>query len=92
MGRCRTQQRALKVGMVLMGLCLAGYIVGRPLYYHLSEALTAARRHVSSSSYHRCTPCLCDCSSQPLLSLPDGNFFYFFFYFYFYFILFFSKL
>ncbi|XP_062162537.1 uncharacterized protein LOC133869525 isoform X2 [Alnus glutinosa] len=72
MGRCRTQQRALKVGMVLMGLCLAGYIVGRPLYYHLSEALTAARRHVSSSSYHRCTPCLCDCSSQPLLSLPDG--------------------
>lgn len=55
-----------------MGLCLAGYIVGRPLYYHLSEALTAARRHVPSSSYHRCPPCLCDCPSQSLLSLPDG--------------------
>lgn len=86
MGRSRTQQRALKVGMILMGLCLAGYIVGRPLYYHLSEALTAARRHVPSSSYHRCPPCLCDCPSQSLLSLPDGNFFYFLFYFFFFFL------
>ncbi|XP_059439520.1 uncharacterized protein LOC132172094 isoform X2 [Corylus avellana] len=69
--RSRKQQRALKIGMVLMGLCLAAYIVGRPLYHHLSEVLTAARRHVSSSSYHRCPPCHCDCSSHPLLSFPD---------------------
>ncbi|KAE7995369.1 hypothetical protein FH972_000176 [Carpinus fangiana] len=72
MGRSRTQHRALKMGMVLMGLCLAAYIVGRPLYFHLSDVLTAARRHVSSSSYHHCPPCHCDCSSHPLLSLSDG--------------------
>lgn len=71
MNRVQQQQRALKVGMGLMGLCLAGYIVGPPLYYHLSEVFTAAVRPSASSS-SSCPPCLCDCSSQPLLSLHDG--------------------
>ncbi|KAJ6934968.1 hypothetical protein NC652_010067 [Populus alba x Populus x berolinensis] len=51
-----------------MGFFLVGYIVGRPLYWHLSEFLTAKIR----SSTLRCHPCSCDCSSQPLLTLPEG--------------------
>ncbi|OAY63431.1 hypothetical protein ACMD2_13617 [Ananas comosus] len=53
----------LKAILVVMGLGLAAYIVGPPLYWHLVEALGG------SSS---CPPCSCDCSSQPLLSLPEG--------------------
>ncbi|XP_020095647.1 uncharacterized protein LOC109715175 [Ananas comosus] len=52
----------LKAILVVMGLGLAAYIVGPPLYWHLVEALGG------SSS---CPPCSCDCSSQPLLSLPE---------------------
>ncbi|KAG6776772.1 hypothetical protein POTOM_016560 [Populus tomentosa] len=59
---------AIKVVMVIMGFFLVGYIVGRPLYWHLSEFLTAKIR----SSTLRCHPCSCDCSSQPLLTLPEG--------------------
>ncbi|KAH8512203.1 hypothetical protein H0E87_009427, partial [Populus deltoides] len=58
---------AIKVVMVIMGFFLVGYIVGRPLYWHLSEFLTAKIR----SSTPRCHPCSCDCSSQPLLTLPE---------------------
>ncbi|KAK2992513.1 hypothetical protein RJ640_005660 [Escallonia rubra] len=54
----------MKVAMGLMGLCLAGYIVGPPLYWHLTEALPSIRRA-------SCPPCLCDCSSEPLLSIPQ---------------------
>ncbi|KAL5573398.1 hypothetical protein UlMin_022995 [Ulmus minor] len=57
----------LKTGLVVIGLCIAGYIVGPPLYWHFMEGL-AAVSHSSSS----CPPCLCDCSSQPLLSIPLG--------------------
>lgn len=49
----------------MMGLCIVGYIVGPPLYWHVSEGLAAA---VRSS----CPPCLCDCSFRPLVSLSDG--------------------
>ncbi|KAJ6363908.1 hypothetical protein OIU76_028937 [Salix suchowensis] len=59
---------AIKVVMVIMGFFLVCYIVGRPLYWHLSEFLTAKIR---SSTLH-CHPCSCDCSSHPLLTLPDG--------------------
>ncbi|KAK2999185.1 hypothetical protein RJ639_023024 [Escallonia herrerae] len=55
----------MKVAMGLMGLCLAGYIVGPPLYWHLTEALPSIGRP-------SCPPCLCDCSSEPLLSIPQG--------------------
>lgn len=60
------QHRALvlKVALGILALCLAGYIVGPPLYWHLMEGLAA--------SPSACAPCLCDCSSQPLLSIPQG--------------------
>ncbi|KAF8414129.1 hypothetical protein HHK36_002128 [Tetracentron sinense] len=55
----------LKGALVVMGLCLGGYILGPPLYWHL-----AAVSHSSSSN--SCPPCICDCASQPFLSLPQG--------------------
>ncbi|XP_021275228.1 uncharacterized protein LOC110409997 [Herrania umbratica] len=61
------QAAALKVGLGLMGLCLFGYIVGPPLYWHFMEGLAAV-----SHSSNTCPPCLCDCSSQPLLTIPEG--------------------
>ncbi|KAL0001656.1 hypothetical protein SO802_015437 [Lithocarpus litseifolius] len=60
----------LKVGLGVVGLCIAGYILGPPLYWHFMEGL-AAVSHSSSASYS-CPPCQCDCSSQPLLSIPEG--------------------
>ncbi|XP_057962840.1 uncharacterized protein LOC131154222 [Malania oleifera] len=67
-GGGRYRQGMLKVGMGMMGLCIAGYIVGPSLYWHLAEVLPTLRR---ASSY--CPPCICDCSSQdPLLSIPLG--------------------
>ncbi|ESR60839.1 drim domain-containing protein [Citrus sinensis] len=62
------QAAIAKVGLSLLGLCLFGYIVGPPLYWHFMEGLDA----VSHSSAATCPPCVCDCSSQPLLSIPDG--------------------
>ncbi|KAK9284181.1 hypothetical protein L1049_023349 [Liquidambar formosana] len=59
----------LKATLGVMALCLTGYILGPPLYWHFMEGL-AAVSHSSSSS--TCPPCVCDCSSQPLLSLPHG--------------------
>ncbi|KDP20711.1 hypothetical protein JCGZ_21182 [Jatropha curcas] len=59
--------------MWMMGLCLVGYIVAPPLYWHLSDIIVAALRSSSSSSSSSyCPLCPCDCSSQPLLSLPNG--------------------
>ncbi|XP_022727973.1 uncharacterized protein LOC111283665 [Durio zibethinus] len=61
------QTAALKVGLGLLGLCLFGYLVGPPLYWHFMEGLAAV-----SHSSNTCPPCLCDCSSQPLLTIPEG--------------------
>ncbi|CAG7909149.1 unnamed protein product [Brassica rapa] len=58
---------ALKVGLALLGLSMVGYILGPPLYWHLTEALAA----VSPSSASSCPPCACDCSSQPLLTISE---------------------
>ncbi|CAN8247683.1 unnamed protein product [Cochlearia groenlandica] len=55
---------ALKTGLILLALSLIGYILGPPLYWHITEALV-----VSSSS---CSPCSCDCSSLPILTIPKG--------------------
>ncbi|KAG2327732.1 hypothetical protein Bca52824_010460 [Brassica carinata] len=55
---------ALKAGLSLLALSMIGYILGPPLYWHLTEALVA-----SASS---CSPCVCDCSSVPLLTIPKG--------------------
>ncbi|XP_022759055.1 uncharacterized protein LOC111305624 isoform X2 [Durio zibethinus] len=60
------QAAALKVGLGLLGLCLFGYIVGPPLYWHFMEGLAAV-----SHNSNTCPPCLCDCSSQPLLTIPE---------------------
>ncbi|KAJ4848572.1 hypothetical protein Tsubulata_040955 [Turnera subulata] len=65
------QAAVVKVALGLMALCLSAYIVGPPLYWHFKEALAAAVASSSSSSA-TCSPCVCDCSSQPLLSIPQG--------------------
>lgn len=62
----------VKVVFGLMALCLSGYILGPPLYWHFKEALAAAVSHSSSASASSCPPCVCDCSSQPLLTIPEG--------------------
>jgi hypothetical protein len=62
------QQQAAVVGLGLMAVCIAGYILGPPLYWHLKEGFVAVAR-----SSPNCSPCLCDCSSQPLLSIPQGQ-------------------
>ncbi|KAF8392494.1 hypothetical protein HHK36_022836 [Tetracentron sinense] len=53
----------LRLVLVLVSVCLVGYIVGPPLYWHLRENLT-----VEAS----CPPCVCDCSSEAIFSIPLG--------------------
>lgn len=66
-----TSSGVVKGVVVILALCLAGYIVGPPLYWHSLEALAA------SSSCPSCPPCDCS-SSLPLISIPQGiNFFTF---------------
>ncbi|KAL7000054.1 hypothetical protein U1Q18_001203 [Sarracenia purpurea var. burkii] len=60
----------LKAALALMALCLVGYILGPPLYWHFIEGLAAVSR--SSSAAAACSPCQCDCSSQHLLTIPLG--------------------
>ncbi|KAK7359810.1 hypothetical protein VNO77_01775 [Canavalia gladiata] len=60
----RRQQRAFKLLMWILGLFLVAYIAGRPFYWHLNETL--------NSNLSSCPPCHCDCSLEPLLSLPEG--------------------
>ncbi|KAM1919591.1 hypothetical protein ACFX15_023510 [Malus domestica] len=67
-----TSPAVLKAGLVIVGLCIAGYIVGPPLYWHFMEGLAAVSHSSSSSSSFVCPLCTCDCSSQPLLSIPIG--------------------
>ncbi|KAJ8754373.1 hypothetical protein K2173_002824 [Erythroxylum novogranatense] len=73
----RGQQKAVQGAMSVMGtmgLCIVGYIVGPPLYWHISDLLTAALRSSSSSpssSSSYCPPCFCDCSSDPLISMEN---------------------
>ncbi|CAH9101188.1 unnamed protein product [Cuscuta europaea] len=66
----RCGQRVVMAVLLVMGVCLVGYILGPPLYWHLKEGLAAVSR--SSSSYYSCPPCTCDCNSLPLLSIPQG--------------------
>ncbi|CAA7054343.1 unnamed protein product [Microthlaspi erraticum] len=58
----RRQKKTAKVVTGVMGLCIVAYIAGPSLYWHLNES-------IAESS---CPPCTCDCSSQPLLSIPEG--------------------
>ncbi|ESW19688.1 hypothetical protein PHAVU_006G146800 [Phaseolus vulgaris] len=59
----RRQEKAFRLVIWILGLFLIAYIAGRPLYWHLNETLNA-----TSSP---CPPCQCDCSLQPLISLPE---------------------
>jgi hypothetical protein len=67
----------LRATLIIVAVCIAGYILGPPLYWHFREGL-AAVKHSSSSS--TCSPCLCDCSSQPTFSIPQGVFVFYFLY------------
>ncbi|GAB2233802.1 hypothetical protein Droror1_Dr00003031 [Drosera rotundifolia] len=60
---------AVKLTLSLIAISIAGYIVGPPLYWHLVEVLAAVTR---PSSGMMCPSCNCDCSSQPLISIPEG--------------------
>ncbi|KAL1812910.1 hypothetical protein ACET3Z_022975 [Daucus carota] len=64
----------IQVTLGVLALCLAGYIVGPPLYWHFMEGVAAITRSSPSSyTYSSCPPCHCDdCSSQPLVSIPQG--------------------
>ncbi|KAI3941455.1 hypothetical protein MKW98_022462 [Papaver atlanticum] len=59
----------LKIVLGFLGMGLIGYILGPPLYWHLTAALSHDSSSVSSSP---CPPCVCDCSAQPLISMPEG--------------------
>ncbi|XXG80745.1 hypothetical protein AAC387_Pa09g1537 [Persea americana] len=54
---------AIRFVMVLVGVCLVGYVIGPPLYWNLAERFG---RHAS------CPPCVCDCSSKSVISMPLG--------------------
>ncbi|TKY48720.1 gamma-tubulin complex component 2 [Spatholobus suberectus] len=54
----------VRFGLWVVALCIAGYIVAPPLYWHFIGVV----KHSSSA----CAPCVCDCSSQPLISIPQG--------------------
>eukprot|EP00249_Psilotum_nudum_P025181 c29422_g1_i1 orf=309-926(-) len=57
----------VKLLVVLLALGLAVYIVGRPLYWQLVEALAAGRPAAS------CPPCFCDCNpTQSMPMMPSG--------------------
>nr|GMD06955.1 uncharacterized protein LOC109165329 [Ipomoea batatas] len=63
--------KTIRVVMVMIGVCIAGYVIGPPLYWFLSDTFIAAAISSSSSS-SSCPPCHCDCTLQPLLSHPNG--------------------
>ncbi|CAL0321832.1 unnamed protein product [Lupinus luteus] len=65
MGSMRCSGGAVRLGLGLVALSIAGYIVGPPLYWHFVEL-------VQSSYAPSCPPCLCHCSSHPILSIPQG--------------------
>lgn len=65
--------KLLKTGLGLLAVCLLGYLMGPPLYWHFREGLAAfGQSSTSSSSAVSCPPCKCDCSAQSLPSIPKG--------------------
>ncbi|KAH9620726.1 hypothetical protein KSS87_002208 [Heliosperma pusillum] len=73
----------VKTTLCLIALCIAGYIVGPPLYWHIKEGSSTSSPSSSSSSISitssllsttsssNCAPCTCNCDSQPILSIPQ---------------------
>ncbi|XP_009614450.1 uncharacterized protein LOC107820204 [Nicotiana tabacum] len=64
-GRSRWNGKMVMFGVLIMGLCITGYVAGPPLYWHLSQT-------ISSSAHYSCPSCPCDCATRPLLSFPQG--------------------
>ncbi|XP_078437954.1 uncharacterized protein LOC144708471 [Wolffia australiana] len=64
-------QQLVKVALLVMGLGIAGYILGRPLYWHLMEVVLGRSSSLSSSSTGAagCPVCECECA-LPLLEMP----------------------
>ncbi|XP_062144290.1 uncharacterized protein LOC133851749 isoform X2 [Alnus glutinosa] len=54
---------ALRLVLFLVGVSLVGYTVGPPLYWRLKG---------NSTGQASCPSCVCDCSSEDLLSEPLG--------------------
>ncbi|MCL7022514.1 hypothetical protein MKW94_026960 [Papaver nudicaule] len=54
----------LRLVMLLISICLVGYLITHPL--NLSSGTANLPRRLS------CPPCVCDCSSEALFSLPSG--------------------
>ncbi|KAK9733527.1 hypothetical protein RND81_04G073200 [Saponaria officinalis] len=72
----------VKATLCLVALCIAGYIVGPPLYWHLMEGSTSSFSSSSSSSTSvglstsiksssNCPACSCNCDSPPLITIPQ---------------------
>eukprot|EP00252_Welwitschia_mirabilis_P023430 TRINITY_DN6610_c0_g3_i1.p1 TRINITY_DN6610_c0_g3~~TRINITY_DN6610_c0_g3_i1.p1 ORF type:complete len:190 (+),score=46.74 TRINITY_DN6610_c0_g3_i1:226-795(+) len=57
---------ALKLVVLMLGMVMATYIIGPPLYWHIAEDL-ASLRHSTT-----CEPCFCDCPSESLVAIPTG--------------------
>ncbi|OVA20106.1 Protein of unknown function DUF1068 [Macleaya cordata] len=52
----------LRLVLVLVGICLVGYLMGHPLNWR-------SRQNLARQS--SCPPCVCDCSSEAIFSLPS---------------------
>ncbi|CAF2125357.1 unnamed protein product [Brassica napus] len=63
----RRQKKTAKVVTGVMALCILACIAVPSLHWHLNEA-------IEDSLHSSCPPCVCDCSSQPLLSIPDKRY------------------
>ncbi|KAF7074938.1 hypothetical protein CFC21_079747 [Triticum aestivum] len=62
-GSSSSSSSAVAALVALLGLGVAAYIVGPPLYWHVAEAL--------GRSPGACPACACDCDALPLLQLPE---------------------
>ncbi|KAI4383247.1 hypothetical protein MLD38_009111 [Melastoma candidum] len=63
---------ALKVGLATIVMCVGGYILGPPLYWHFKEAVAATVSSSTAASFSSsaCPACDCDCSALPSLVFP----------------------
>eukprot|EP00250_Pteridium_aquilinum_P005434 c15525_g1_i2 orf=185-727(+) len=57
-----------RVFVILLLFALTGYILGRPLYWHLVAGVTA----LQDASGRDCPPCTCNCPSEDPSLLPPG--------------------
>ncbi|KAL5715387.1 hypothetical protein ACHQM5_017215 [Ranunculus cassubicifolius] len=65
-----SSSRVVKVGIAILVVSLLGYLLGPPLYWHLTEVVAAIAHSSSTTASPNCSPCVCDCASEPLLTIP----------------------